>query len=112
MKIAVPVSNNSLCMHFGHCEVFAFFEVNEKEKLITNKTEITPPPHEPGVLPKWIGDQGVHIILAGGMGQRAQNLFNENGVKVIAGVTENNPEKAVLDYLNNTLKTGTNTCDH
>ncbi|OFZ46226.1 MAG: ATPase [Bdellovibrionales bacterium RIFOXYB1_FULL_37_110] len=112
MKIAVPVANQLLCMHFGHCEVFAFFEVDEAKKIIKSCTEVTPPAHEPGILPQWVKKQGADLVLAGGMGQRAQELFNQNGVHVVVGVTENNPAKAVLDYLKGNLITGTNACDH
>ncbi|OFZ23413.1 MAG: ATPase [Bdellovibrionales bacterium RIFOXYA1_FULL_36_14] len=112
MRIAVPVANKELCNHFGHCEVFSFFDVDEKSKKIITRNDITPPPHEPGILPKWIGGQGANLVLAGGMGQRAQELFKENGVKVVVGVSESNPEKAVLDFLNNKLTTGANVCDH
>ncbi len=112
MKIAIPVANNKLCMHFGHCEVFSFFDVDESNKTIKSKNDIEPPPHEPGLLPKWIAEQGANLVLAGGMGQRAQGLFNKNGINVIVGVTESDPEKALFDYLNNRLKAGTNVCDH
>ncbi len=112
MKIAVPVANKQLCMHFGHCEVFSFFEIDEKKKTIIGRTDIAPPPHEPGVLPKWVGEQGASLVLAGGMGQRAQGLFVQNGVNVIVGVTENDPEKAILDYLSDKLVSGENACDH
>ncbi len=112
MKIAIPVANNKLCMHFGHCESFLFIEVDEKNKKIINKVSLTPPPHEPGVLPKWVGENGATLVLAGGMGQRAQALFKDNGVNVITGVVEAGPEKLVMDYLNNTLTTGQNACDH
>jgi predicted Fe-Mo cluster-binding NifX family protein len=73
---------------------------------------ITPPPHEPGVLPKWIAELGVKVVIAGGMGQRAQQLFNEHQVKVIAGASMDSPENLAIAYLNNTLQTGTNACDH
>ncbi|MCK5073476.1 MAG: NifB/NifX family molybdenum-iron cluster-binding protein [Bacteriovoracaceae bacterium] len=112
MKIAIPVAGNKLCMHFGHCEVFAFFEIDEDGKSIKNRVDVQPPAHEPGVLPKWVGEQGASIVLAGGMGQRAQELFGQNGVKVIVGVHETDPQKAVLDYINNSLQTGNNVCDH
>ena len=112
MKIAVPVANKRICIHFGHCEVFAFFEVDEAKKIITDRTEVIPPAHEPGILPKWIKGQGVDLVLAGGIGQKAQELFSQSGVKVVVGVTENNPAQAVLNYLNGNLTTGTNTCDH
>ena len=42
----------------------------------------------------------------------AQNLFNNQGVKVIVGAMEGNPDKVVMDYLNGKLATGDNVCDH
>ena len=84
----------------------------DTKKIITDRTEVIPPAHEPGILPKWIKGQGVDLVLAGGIGQKAQELFSQSGVKVVVGVTENNPAQAVLNYLNGNLTTGTNTCDH
>lgn len=112
MKIAIPVANNELCLHFGHCEVFEFYEVKEEEQKILNKEVLTPPPHEPGVLPRWISSQGADLVIAGGMGASAQNLFHQAGVKVITGAQGTSPQKIVEDYLNNSLQRGKNTCDH
>ena len=112
MKIALPVANSKLCMHFGHCEVFRVFEVNENTKQILSEQDLTPPPHEPGLLPKWIKDQGVSLVLAGGMGQRAQNIFTSQNINVLTGIEDLDPKSVVLSYLNDNLKTGTNACDH
>lgn len=112
MKIAMPISNNQLCMHFGHCETFRFFEVDTNKKEITSTVDKTPPAHEPGILPKWISEQEAKIVLAGGMGQRALNLFHQNGINVVVGITSNDPQKIVMDYLNNNLESGANVCDH
>jgi predicted Fe-Mo cluster-binding NifX family protein len=107
---AVPVSGGKLCSHFGHCEQFALIETENGK--IKNETLHTPPPHEPGVLPKWLHDQGADVIIAGGMGGRAQNLFSENGIQVITGAPEDSPEALVNQYLSSTLVTGNNVCDH
>jgi len=112
MKIALPVANDQLCMHFGHCQMFEFYEIDEKEKKISGKSALTPPPHEPGVLPRWIKEQGVDLVIAGGMGASAQNLFRQAGVQVITGASANNPEEIVENYINNSLETGANACDH
>ena len=112
MKIAMPVAEGKLCMHFGHCEQFALVDVDEKAKKITGKKMVTPPPHEPGVLPKWLHEQGANVIIAGGMGQRAQSLFAENGIKVLVGAPSETPEKLVAAYLDGTLQSGENVCDH
>jgi ATP-binding protein involved in chromosome partitioning len=112
MKIAVPTANNEICMHFGHCEVFTIMDVNTENSEISNVTTVVPPPHEPGLLPKWLGELGADMIIAGGMGMRAQQLFTANGVKVVVGVTGGKPEEIVKAYLSETLVTGANVCDH
>ena len=112
MKIAIPVADGKLCMHFGHCEQFALLDVDEQAKKITGKQLLTPPAHEPGVLPRWLHEQGANIIIAGGMGSRAQSLFAENGIKVIVGVPGDEPEKVAVAYLEGTLVSGDNVCDH
>ncbi len=112
MRIAIPVAAGKLAMHFGHCEVFALLEVNPKTKKIEKQTDITPPPHAPGVLPKWLAEQGVTLIIAGGMGSRAQGLFAENGIEIVIGAPSETPEKIAAAYLDGTLVTGGNTCDH
>jgi ATP-binding protein involved in chromosome partitioning len=55
---------------------------------------------------------GAHIIIAGGMGSRAQGLFNDNGIKVITGAPQDSPESLVNQYLKDSLVTGANVCDH
>lgn len=112
MKIAVPIAQNKICLHFGHCEVFGFYEVDEKEKKIIKSEMIAPPPHQPGVLPPWIKSQGGDLVIAGGMGSRAQNLFRSAGVEVITGAPAGDPETIVNNYLNSCLETGANACDH
>jgi ATP-binding protein involved in chromosome partitioning len=109
-KVAIPLAEGRLCNHFGHCEQFAVIRV--KEGLIDGKELHTPPPHEPGVLPRWLGDRGVNLIFAGGMGQRALSLFAEQGIKVITGSPSQEPEALVQRYLSGTLVSGPNVCDH
>ena len=112
MRYAVPVSNGRLSAHFGHCEHFALIDVDEAKKTITGKELVTPPPHEPGVLPAWLAEQGVAVVIAGGMGSRAQGLFQQNRIQVVVGAAAEDPEKAVLDYLQGSLAVGDNVCDH
>lgn len=111
MKFAVPTMQGKLCAHFGHCEAFALIDA-EHDGTILSETYVTPPPHEPGILPPWLARQGVKYIIAGGMGSRAQQLFNQQGVQVITGVMGENPREIVEHYLKGTLETGANTCDH
>lgn len=110
--IAVPVSRGELCPHFGHCEHFALFEVDREAKRIIGSRPLQPPAHEPGVLPRWLGEQGAQVILAGGMGVKAQQLFGDNGVEVVVGVPQAPPEQVIQAYLDGTLSPGENACDH
>jgi predicted Fe-Mo cluster-binding NifX family protein len=110
MKFAIPLAEGKLTAHFGHCQEFALVEVEDNQ--IKNKETLVPPPHEPGVLPKWLHDLGADVIIAGGMGARALDLFAQNDIKVIVGAAALAPEELVKQYLDNTLQTGGNVCDH
>jgi ATP-binding protein involved in chromosome partitioning len=107
---AIPMAAGKLCSHFGHCDQFALVETRDGE--IKGKTVHTPPPHEPGVLPRWLHEMGANVIIAGGMGSRAQQLFSENGIKVVTGAGTDTPESLVHQYLADSLVTGANVCDH
>jgi len=112
MRIAIPLANEKLAMHFGHCERFALVDVDPAEKKILKREDIEAPPHQPGLLPKWLAERGANMIIAGGMGQRAQDLFVEQGIQVIIGAPADTPEHLTYDYLAGTLRSGENVCDH
>lgn len=111
MRIAIPLANGLLATHFGHCREFAIIDVNDDKKI--EEIQRKPPPqHEPGVLPRWLQELGVDVVIAGGMGQRAQMLFQEAGVDVCVGAKSQSPEEIVAAYLDGSLQTGVNLCDH
>lgn len=112
LRIAVPVAQGRLSAHFGHCEEFALFDVNTEAKEILAETRIAAPPHEPGLLPTWLAERQADVILAGGMGQRAQELFADKGIKVCVGASADEPHNVVAAYLNGDLILGDNICDH
>ena len=68
--------------------------------------------HEPGVYPQFLAEHGVSVIISGGMGQRAQQLFAQNKIEVCVGVNADTPQKLVEQYLKSELQTGQNLCDH
>jgi ATP-binding protein involved in chromosome partitioning len=112
MKVAVPTANGMMCPHFGHCEVFTLFDIDEENKQIIGTEQLNPPAHEPGALPRWLAERGVNMIIAGGMGMRAQQFFQQYNISVLVGAVEMKPETLVQDYLNGNLKLGGNICDH
>jgi len=110
MKFAIPTVNNQLTAHFGHCEKFAIVLVEDNK--VIHEEFISPPVHQPGVYPRFLAEQGVDMIIAGGMGQRALDLFAQNNIEVHMGVNMGSPKELIEDYLNNRLDTGKNLCDH
>jgi len=110
-KIAIPVdTQNMLDAHFGHCSYFAILNI-ENETLVSEE-RLTPPPHEPGLLPLWLAEKGISDIIAGGMGQKAIQLFNQNGVNVFVGAPKRSAPELINAFLNNSLTFSANYCDH
>ena len=110
MNIAIPTAEGKLCPHFGHCEKFTIITIDDSR--ISGSQTLEPPPHEPGVLPRWLAEQKTNLVIAGGMGHRAQTLFNQQGIDVIVGAPSEEPETLVKAYLDGTLAAGENLCDH
>jgi len=109
-KIAVPVKGHILSSHFRRCDKFYLYDINDGK--IVRETTLTPPPHEPGLLPKWLHRHLVTDILVGGSGRRAIHHFNHLGINVFAGAPKMPPEELVDSHLNGSLILSENYCDH
>ncbi|HUX58211.1 MAG TPA: NifB/NifX family molybdenum-iron cluster-binding protein [Bacteroidales bacterium] len=109
-RIAIPLENGILCSHFGHCQQFAI--VDTENNSISKETLVTPPPHAPDLLPAWLAEKKVTDVIAGGMGQRAINLFNQQKINVFVGAQIKSHKELANDLLNNSLAAGANYCDH
>lgn len=112
MRVAIPVADGSLANHFGHCESFALLDIEPKKHQLLGRQDVTAPPHEPGLLPRWLAGHGVEMIIAGGMGQRAQDLFAKSGITVYIGAPVATPEILVQNFMTGSLSLGDNCCDH
>jgi predicted Fe-Mo cluster-binding NifX family protein len=109
-KFAVPTVGQVLTPHFGHCDQFAIIDTEDDH--ITHVDFVEPPAHQPGVYPAFLAGKGVHVIISGGMGHRARDLFNQHNIEVCVGVLNGSPRELVGQYLNEQLQTGENLCDH
>ena len=113
MKIAVPLHAGRFCEHFGGAEAFALFTVDDSSRAIGDRVFGAPPEHGRGVFPVWLRKQGATVVLAGGMGPRAVDIFALNGIEVVLGVQGQDPESIVRSYLDGTLETTGQVChDH
>lgn len=109
-RIAIPLENGVLCAHFGHCQTFAI--VNVENNAITEIKELTPPEHVPGLYPKWIAQFGVTDVIAGGMGQQAIMLFNQQKINAFVGAPIKPAKELVNDFLADKLSLSANYCNH
>jgi ATP-binding protein involved in chromosome partitioning len=112
MRIAIPIAAGRLAQHFGHCEKFALVDVDPIAKQTTASTEVPAPEHQPGLLPPWLKEHGVNLIIAGGMGSRAHSLFQAASIDVLTGAPAETAAALVRQYLDGNLVTGANSCDH
>lgn len=107
MKISVACDGTNVSRHFGHCENFTIFETEGNE--IVSVKPVANPGHKPGFLPNFLGDMGVEVIISGGMGGGAVDIFNERNIEVVVGVT-GDAKTAVESYLKGELKSTGSIC--
>ncbi len=112
MRLAIPVQDGRLSRHFGHCERFVLIDFDSKSGTVADGEEVKAPPHQPGLLPRWLAERGVNVVIAAGMGPRAVSLFAEHGIRVIVGARPETPDSLVAAFIAGELKVGENVCDH
>ncbi len=86
MKIALPSRDKQVDGHFGHCEYFTIFSVNENNKIVSE--ERVDPPAGCGCksnVVSILSEMGVSVMLAGNMGGGAVNVLNSHGIEVFRG---------------------------
>ncbi len=110
-KIAIPVDMfGVLDAHFGHCKMFQVITVEGNQVVSAEK--LVAPPHEPGLLPKFMAENGVTDILAGGLGQKAIQLLHKNSINVFVGAPQLKADELVEAFLKDDLEYTANYCDH
>lgn len=107
MKIAVASEQQTVAGHFGHCENFNIFTI-EDNKIIQAES-IPNPGHKPGFLPNFLNDLGAKVVIAGGMGAGAIQIFTEKGIEIIVGAN-GDVRTAVEAYLRGELKSTGSVC--
>ena len=107
MKIAVACLGNEVAQHFGHCETFNLYDV--ENGMITAQENVPNPGHKPGFLPNFLADRGVEVIISGGMGGGAVDIFNERNVEVIVGAS-GDVDACMDQYIRGELKTTGSVC--
>ncbi len=109
VKIGIATEGNGVAQHFGRCQAYTIVEIQEN-KVIDQKV-VESPGHEPGFLPGWLAEFGVHWVICGGMGPRAQQLFQQNNITPIMGVV-GSIDETINKFCTGGLESGDNVCDH
>jgi predicted Fe-Mo cluster-binding NifX family protein len=109
-RIALPLNGDRLSTHFGHASKFAIYDVGGGK--IVGEDASVPPAHAPGVIPSWLAEKGVTLVIAGGLGRNAVAVFEQQGIEVITGAPAKEARVVVDSYLAGNLTTGENACDH
>lgn len=107
LRIAVATDKGIVADHFGHCESFMIFDTENKQ--IVKSETVANPGHKPGFLPNFLADRGINVIISGGMGGGAVQIFNERNVEVIVGASGES-KTSVEAYLQGSLKSTGSVC--
>ncbi len=109
-KISFPTSDKvTVDEHFGHCKEFVVYTIEENE--VKEVKYVIPPEHTPGSFPKFLGEQGVDVIITGGMGAMAVNLFKQQNIDVVLGA-KGRIDVNLSEYLGGFLTSKGSMCDH
>ncbi len=110
MMIAIPTVDGKVSAHFGHCSSYRMYLVEDCS--IREVIEKEGPEHEPGVIPRWLKTEGADVVIAGGMGQKAIQLFDSLGIQTVVGVSSRDADEVAQEYLAGKLANYSNLCDH
>lgn len=110
MKVALATKNNMITNHFGHCDYFIIYDIVGQE--IKGSSLIKNPPHQKGFLPKFLKEQDVQVVIAGGIGKMAVDMMNKLNIQCYLGV-EGESSEVIKKYLNGELESKGSPCtDH
>ncbi len=107
MKIAISTESGNVCAHFGRAPEFTFVTIEDNK--IIKKEILQNPGHSVGSIPQFVNQQGAKYMIAGGMGRRAEDFFNQYGIEVIVGIT-GKVDDVIKKILDGTLKGGESLC--
>jgi predicted Fe-Mo cluster-binding NifX family protein len=111
MKIALPSRQNQVDEHFGHCEYFTVFTVNENNEIMSEETVSSPANCGcKSNIAQTLAQMGVEMMLAGNMGQGAVNVLNSCGIDVLRGCS-GEVKKVAEGWLAGNLKDSGIACD-
>lgn len=110
MKIAVTYQNGMVFQHFGKSEAFKYYETDEWGDIVAAEVKSTNGQGH-GALAQILSDNGVDVLICGGIGQGAQEALAANGIEIYAG-NAGAADSVLLAFLAGKIKKQTVQCDH
>jgi len=107
MKVAVSTDSGNVAQHFGRCPQFTVAEIEDGKVL--KKKVIENPGHTTGSLPRFFKEQGIEIVVAGGAGMKAQQFFEDFGIRLVIGVS-GSVDNALQALAEEKLESGKSSC--
>jgi len=91
MRIALPTNGDrgmdeEISPHFGRAVTYTIYDTETKEVEVVDNTSS----HMggTGVPPDLLHEKGVEILICGGIGRKAIDLFGSRGIKVYCGAID------------------------
>jgi len=99
MRIAMPIADGKFSTHYGRAMGLSIHDVDLEKGEMTD-LGLKPFP-ETGTCSAaaWVAEQGIEVLLAGGLGAGAAQGLGKHGIKVLAGVNEEDPAKVLASFL-------------
>lgn len=104
MRLAIPLKEKEFCLNFSNCDQFAIIEITAGTKQILDARYITPPSFSLITLPRWIRENDIDMILAGGMDQHFQEIFTQNHIEVRVGYLNSSIKGVIESFLESQLE--------
>ena len=109
MKIAVTYDNGEVFQHFGKTESFKIYNVEDNTVVSSEIIGSNGTGH--GALAGLLAEQGINVLICGGIGGGAQAALTEAGIELCAGA-QGNTDQVVEAYLKGELESSGVNCDH
>lgn len=109
MKIAVTYENGKVFQHFGKTESFKIYEVEDNQIVSSEVISSNGSGH--GALAGLLAEQGIDVLICGGIGGGAQAALADAGIELCAGA-QGDTDQTVEAYLKGELVSSGVNCDH
>lgn len=108
MRVAIAVDKGVISAHFGHCEQFLVYNI--ENQTIMNVEALKNPPHQKGFLPNFLESHDIDCLITGSIGGMAVKLLDELNIRTIRGVS-GKPEDIIERFINDSLESSDEICE-